>query len=83
MRQIQQLVIGVFCVALVGGMLPREMLAGELTEAEFHRLHDELRPAPDEPWRSIPWKIALLEAQWTAVAENKKDLINIGHYATP
>ncbi len=71
MRQIRQLVIGVFCTALVGGMSPTGILAGELTEAEFLRLHDELQPAPDEPWRSIPWKIALLEAQWTAIAENK------------
>ena len=71
MSQVRQLIIGVFCIALVGGMLPTRIYAGDLTEAEFHRLHDELQPAPDEPWRSIPWKIALLDAQGAAVAENK------------
>jgi hypothetical protein len=71
MRQIRRIVIGVFCAALVGVALPTVIEAGDLTEAGFRRLHRELQPAPDEPWRSIPWKIELLEAQWTAVAENK------------
>lgn len=45
--------------------------AAELTEAEFSRLHEQLRPVADEPWRTIPWKIDLLDAQRTAVAEQK------------
>ena len=47
------------------------MYAGELTEAEFRRLHRQLQPASDEPWRTIPWKIALLNAQQTAAKEKK------------
>lgn len=45
--------------------------AAELTESEFQRLHKALQPTPDSPWRSIPWKISLLDAQHTAVKENK------------
>ena len=45
--------------------------AADLTEAEFERLHEQLRPESDEPWRTIPWKIDLLAAQRTAVAEQK------------
>lgn len=71
MRRIQQVILGIICAALVGGMLVPTSWAGELTEAEFQRLHEQLQPAPDEPWRTIPWKIALLDAQRTAVDEQK------------
>ena len=50
---------------------PMVASAGELTEADFRRLHAELRPAPDEPWLTIPWKIGLLDAQRVAAAEAK------------
>ena len=43
----------------------------ELTEATFQRLHAELEPAPDEPWRTISWKIALLDAQQQAAREHQ------------
>ncbi|MDA1052590.1 MAG: hypothetical protein O3C40_19205 [Planctomycetota bacterium] len=71
MRRILQIIIGIFCAAIVDGMLPSSLSAGELTEAEFRRLHEQLQPAPDEPWRTIPWKIAVLDAQRTAVKEKK------------
>ena len=71
MRRIQQILAGVFYTAIVSGMLVPTLLAGELTEAEFHRLHEQLQPTADEPWRTIPWKIALLDAQRTAVTERK------------
>ncbi|MDA1015145.1 MAG: hypothetical protein O3A00_11920 [Planctomycetota bacterium] len=45
---------------------------GPLTHAEFLELHKELQPA-DEPWRTIPWKIALLDAQRSA-AELKQPI---------
>ena len=45
--------------------------AVEITEAEFERLHEKLRPESDAPWRTIPWKIDLLEAQRTAAVEQK------------
>lgn len=43
-----------------------------LTRVEFLELHKELQPT-DEPWRTIPWKIALLDAQRSA-AELKKPI---------
>jgi hypothetical protein len=45
--------------------------AGELTQEEFTRLHKELRPAKDEAYLSIPWKISLLDAQKAAIQEKK------------
>lgn len=47
--------------------------AEELTEAEFRALHAELQQPADAPWRSIPWKISLLEAQ-AAAAEQQKPI---------
>jgi len=44
---------------------------GELTKEEFNRLHKLLQPSPDEPWRTIPWKITLLDAQRTAAEQRK------------
>ncbi len=43
----------------------------QLTEAKCQKLHDELRPVADEPWRTIGWKIGLLDAQRAAAAEGK------------
>ena len=71
MRRIQAIVVGIFCMAVVAGMRSPEVFSGELTDAEFQRLHEELQPEADAPWRSIPWKIALLDAQRTAVEEDK------------
>ena len=45
--------------------------AQELTEAKCRAVHEELRPPADEPWRTIPWKIGLLDAQRTAAKEGK------------
>jgi hypothetical protein len=44
---------------------------GELTEARFKELQQQLQPSPDELWRTVPWKTALLDAQRTAAAEKK------------
>ncbi|MEO8496350.1 MAG: hypothetical protein ABI614_14880 [Planctomycetota bacterium] len=73
MLRIQQVVIGtsLLCAALVGSTLPTGLLAGELSDAEFRRLHEELQPAADEPWRTIPWKISVLDAQRAAAKEKK------------
>jgi hypothetical protein len=43
---------------------------GELTEATFQKLHKQLQPGK-EPWRTIPWKISLLNAQKIAAKEKK------------
>ena len=63
--------LGIICVSLVQLISPLSLLAGELTEGEFRRLHGELQPSPDEPWRTIPWKTSVLDAQQTAVKEQK------------
>lgn len=47
------------------------LAADGLSEKEFNRLHAELQPAADAPWRTIPWKISLLEAQAVAAREGK------------
>ncbi|MFP6762204.1 MAG: hypothetical protein VB858_01260 [Planctomycetaceae bacterium] len=47
-------------------------LAGDgLSENRFEQLHAELQPAADAPWRTIPWKISLLEAQATAARDGR------------
>ena len=44
--------------------------AAELSPEQFEELHAELQPA-DEPWRTIPWKIDLLDAQRAAAQQQK------------
>lgn len=45
--------------------------AQELTAANFLELHTELQPEKDAAWRTIPWKISLLDAQRTAASQHK------------
>lgn len=48
------------------------LFAGDgITEKEFDRLHAELQPDADAPWRTIPWKVSLLEAQAVAARDAK------------
>ncbi len=47
------------------------LLPDALTSEEFGKLHKELRPAGDEAWRTIPWKVSLLEARDLAAREKK------------
>ena len=46
-------------------------IADELDESTFKTLHAELQPQADAPWRTIPWKISLLDAQAAAAAQQK------------
>ena len=39
----------------------------KLSEAEFGRLHEQLQASSEVPWRTIPWKISLLDAQRAAL----------------
>jgi hypothetical protein len=71
MTVIWRTIFAIVWIALAARLWPTASLAEELTEAKFKQLHAELQPAPDEPWRTIPWKIALLDAQQTAAKENK------------
>lgn len=45
--------------------------SGSLSVDEFERLHAELRPSPEEAWRTIPWQTSLIGAQATAAREQK------------
>jgi hypothetical protein len=49
----------------------RDPALGSLTLEEFNKLHKEVRPPKDEVWRTIPWKLSLLEAQRLAATEQK------------
>lgn len=60
---------------LIGGLLVAftagPATAVELTEKDAAELHEQLKPAADEPWRTIPWQISLLEAQRLAARDKK------------
>ena len=45
----------------------------DLDDATFRKLHKQLQPSLEEPWRRIPWKISLLDAKREA-ARTKKTL---------
>ena len=60
------LLLAIACVLLISGVV-----SAQLTEQEFRTLHQQLKPAADEPWRTIPWKISLLDAQRIAAREKK------------
>ena len=42
-----------------------------LSASEFERLHAELQPEADAPWRTIPWRVSLLEARQEAAKQKK------------
>ena len=42
-----------------------------LSDTEFERLHAELQPEADAPWRTIPWRVSLLEARQEAAQQKK------------
>ena len=66
-----------FMIRMLGIAVPLVLIstvdvAGQrLTEARFEGLLKLLQPEADEPWRTIPWKIALLDAQREAVRSDK------------
>ncbi len=53
------------------GLSASSLLAADLDEAAFQKLHAELQFSRDEPWQTIPWKTSLLDAQRTAAQEQK------------
>jgi hypothetical protein len=57
------MVRGIFALAL--------LLGDELSVEEFEKLHKQLQPPKDEAWRSIPWKVDLLQAREQAARESK------------
>ena len=47
------------------------LLQDGLTVAEFEKLHKEVQPPKDELWRTISWKVTLLDAREEAVKSGK------------
>ena len=47
------------------------LLQDGLSLPEFEKLHREVQPPKDERWRSIPWKVSVVEAREQAVKEGK------------
>ena len=58
-------------VGLADANFPSSVLAEPLTDAKFDELLKVLQPPRNEAWRTIPWKISLLDAQRIAAKENK------------
>jgi hypothetical protein len=52
-------------------LIAREPAGESLTLEEFNKLHKEVRPPKDEVWRTIPWKLSLMEAKRLAATEQK------------
>jgi len=44
---------------------------GILGPEDFVRLQEDLVTCPNDPWRSIPWKTSVVEAQREAAVEGK------------
>jgi hypothetical protein len=56
---------------LAGTISSAGRAAEGLTGAEFKKLHEELQPPRDELWRSVPWKMSLIEASRLGAKEKK------------
>jgi hypothetical protein len=67
-------------LVLLASCLPLQA-GGELTDAEFRKLHEQLQPPRDELWRSIPWQMSLLDASALAAREKKPLVVRVrsGH----
>jgi len=46
-------------------------LNAQLNHEQFVKLQKELQPDKNEAWKSIPWRISVLEAQKLAVQSKK------------
>ena len=54
------------CLANLGPSLGQD-----LSEPEYRRLLEQLKPSEDELWRTIPWRINLLDAQRDSAGQQK------------
>ncbi|MEO8353726.1 MAG: hypothetical protein ABI680_18515 [Chthoniobacteraceae bacterium] len=55
----------------IAGLLTVSALATDLADGAFMKFEQECKASFDEPWRTIPWKISLLDAQKVAAREKK------------
>ena len=67
--QIQNILCFVIC-SLICSLVPQCISAEDFSDADFRALHKQLQPG-DEPWRTIPWRISLPDAQRHSVKTNK------------
>jgi hypothetical protein len=58
-------------VSLAGAAWATQDSTPGIPAGEFEKLHKEVRPPRGELWRSIPWKISLLEGREAAAKEKK------------
>ena len=47
------------------------LLNAQISQEQFLKLQTELSPDKDEAWKSIPWKVSVLEAQKVATKSKK------------
>jgi hypothetical protein len=57
------------------------LAAEELTQAEFEKLHKTLQPPRGELWRTIPWKMEIIDACNQGAREKKPVVMRVrsGH----
>jgi hypothetical protein len=55
----------------IGIFLAGFTLWADISPADLQLMKQHCQAASREPWRSIPWKISLVEAQQVAVEERK------------
>jgi hypothetical protein len=63
--------LSIFGSVIISAASGSPIAAQELSEARCHALLAELQPSGDEAWRTIPWKIDLLDAQRSAAKRHK------------
>ena len=56
---------------LAMGLSRCQVNAQELTDQKYQELLHSVRYTGDEPWRTIPWRTSLLDAQRVAASEGK------------
>ncbi len=62
---------GLFLALCISFTATSDPFVEELSEAEFSRLHAKLQASSEAPWRTIPWKISLLDAQRASASQKK------------
>ena len=75
MKKIHRWAGSMILALMIAGLTTGSAKAEDLDQAEFERIHAELAPDDAAPWRSIPWKVSLLDAQRIAAVEQKQIFI--------
>ena len=64
--------ITILCLIAAIGSMPLPCHDQDtLSQQQFQRLHRQLQASADAPWRTIPWKTSVLDAQAAAAREGK------------